>query len=67
MDRTLTCDCGFVARADDDVGLADEVRRHAWEAHEMPLSRDEALLLVFHAELVRATAISWRPRETDER
>jgi hypothetical protein len=57
VDKTLTCDCGFIARAPDDVGLATEVERHAREAHGMPLSHDEALLLVFHAELAAATAI----------
>ena len=57
MDKTLTCDCGFIARAPDDVGLATEVERHAREAHGMSLSHDEALLLVFHAELAAATAI----------
>ena len=56
MDQTLTCDCGFIARARDDVGLATEVRRHAWEVHGMPLSHNEALLLLFHAELAGATA-----------
>jgi hypothetical protein len=44
VDETLTCDCGFIARATDDVGLATEGRRHAWEAHRMPLTHDEALL-----------------------
>ena len=61
MDKTLTCDCGFIARAPDDVGLVTEVRRHAWETHEMPLSHDEALLLLFHAELAAVTAIPKRP------
>ena len=57
MDKTLTCDCGFIARAPDDVGLATEVRRHAWDAHGMPLTHDEALVLLFHVELAGATAI----------
>jgi predicted small metal-binding protein len=47
----ITCECGFEARAADEEGLIAEVRRHAAEAHCMPLSHDEALLLVFHAEL----------------
>jgi hypothetical protein len=64
VDKTLTCDCGFIARASDGVGLAAEVRRHAWEAHEMTLSHDEALLLLFHAELAGATAIPARPQTT---
>ena len=69
MDKTLTCDCGFIARAPDDVGLASEVRRHAWETHGMPLSHDEALLLLFHAELAALPAIAARPQiatETEE-
>ena len=66
MDKTLTCDCGFVAQARDDVGLAKEVRRHAWETHRMPLSHDEALLLLFHAELAGVTAIPARPQTATE-
>ena len=49
--RVITCECGFDARAADEEGLVAAVRRHAAEAHCMPLSHDEALLLVFHAEL----------------
>jgi hypothetical protein len=66
VDNKLTCDCGFVARASDGAGLATEVRRHAWETHGMPLSHDEALLLLFHAELAGATAILARPRAATE-
>jgi hypothetical protein len=69
VERVLTCECGFDARAADEEGLVAEVRRHAAEAHCMPLSYDEALLLVFHAELAgAATAIPARPQtaETEE-
>jgi hypothetical protein len=69
VDKTLTCDCGFIARAPDGVELATEVLRHAWEAHGMPLSHDEALLVLFHAELAGVTAIPARPQtptETEE-
>ena len=66
MDKTLTCDCGFIARAPDHVGLVTEVRRHAWEVHGMPLSHDEALLLLFHAELAGVTAIPARPQTATE-
>jgi hypothetical protein len=66
VDKTLTCDCGFIARAPDDVGLATEVLRHAWEAHGMPLSHDEALLLLFHVELAGATAIPSTTTATEE-
>jgi hypothetical protein len=51
VDKALQCDCGFEARADDESGLVEAVRRHAWEAHQMALSREEALLLAFRVEL----------------
>ena len=54
VDRVLHCDCGFEARATDEDGLVTEVRSHAWEAHGMALSHDEALLLAFQAELATA-------------
>ena len=47
----LQCDCGFQARATDSDGLVAEVQRHAREGHGMALSREEALLLAFSAEL----------------
>jgi hypothetical protein len=51
VDKVLHCDCGFEARAAHEDGLVAQVKRHAWEAHGMALSHDEALLLVFRAEL----------------
>jgi predicted small metal-binding protein len=59
----ITCECGFEARAADEEGLVAEVRRHAAEAHCMPLSHDEALLLVFRAELA---AQPTTPHETTD-
>jgi hypothetical protein len=54
VDRLLHCDCGFEARAEHEEGLVAEVQRHAWEAHGMALSHDEALLLAFRVELREA-------------
>ena len=51
IEKVLQCDCGFEARAEHEDGLVAEVRRHAWEAHDMSLSPDEALLLASRAEL----------------
>jgi predicted small metal-binding protein len=45
VEWVLHCECGFEARAADEVGLAAEIRRHALDAHRMPLSDDEALEL----------------------
>jgi hypothetical protein len=53
VDKVLHCDCGFEARAAHDEGLVAEAQRHAWEAHGMPLSRDEALVIAFRAELTQ--------------
>lgn len=65
MDKVIRCHCGFEARAGQEDGLVTEVQRHASEAHGMPLSHDEALLLTFRAEL-DATAPSQKPvKEAD--
>ncbi len=60
IEKVLQCDCGFEARAEHEDGLVAEVRRHAWEAHGMALSPDEALLLACRAELA-ATPPSRKP------
>ena len=66
VERVLRCECGFDARAADAEGLVAEIRRHAAEAHCMPLSYDDALLLVFHAELAGAPAIPQTATEKGE-
>jgi Protein of unknown function (DUF1059) len=60
VDKVIHCDCGFDARSEHEYGLVAEVRRHAWEAHGMALSQDEALVLAFRAAL-DATAPSRKP------
>jgi hypothetical protein len=60
MEKVLQCDCGFEARADHEYGLVAEVQRHAWVAHGMALSPDQALLLAFRAAL-DATSPSREP------
>lgn len=66
MDRVLRCDCGFEARAKDEEGLVEEVRRHAWEAHGMALTCDEALVLAARAELDPVHVVeSGLPREEE--
>jgi hypothetical protein len=68
MDKTLTCNCGHEARAGDDDALAAEVQRHAWQAHGMALSHQEALLLVFRGEPTRlpTTARTTRTESNEE-
>jgi hypothetical protein len=70
VERAIRCECGFDARATDEEGLVAEVRRHAAEAHCMPLSHDEAVLLVFHAELAEqptTTRTTKDPSEKEEK
>jgi hypothetical protein len=64
VDKTLTCECGYEAHAGDDDALVADVRRHAWRAHRMPLSHQEALLLVFRGEL---NGLPTTPRTTSTR
>ena len=51
MNDALHCHCGFATRAESENELVAEVRSHAWEAHGMALSYDEALVLTLRAEL----------------
>ena len=64
MDNVLHCDCGFEARAGDEDGLVEAIQRHAQEAHGMALSRDDALLLAFRAELDEAPTTISRQKTT---
>jgi hypothetical protein len=64
MDKTLTCDCGYEARAGDAEALAVEVQRHASRAQGMALPHQEALLLVFRGELALLPTTA-RPTRTD--
>jgi hypothetical protein len=65
--KTLTCDCGYEAQAEDDDALVAEVQRHAWQTHGMALSDQEALLLIFRGELNGLPTTSRRkPTRSDE-
>jgi predicted small metal-binding protein len=64
---SLQCDCGFEARAGDEDGLVEEVRRHAMQAHGMELSHDEALLLTFRAQLGRLHVLDTGSSEKEEK
>ena len=66
VDTVLHCDCGFEASAGDEDELVAKVQSHAWEAHGMALSHDEALLLAFRAELRESAQRAVSPRETTE-
>jgi Protein of unknown function (DUF1059) len=66
--RVLRCDCGFEARGEHEEGLAEEVERHAREAHGLPLSHEEALLLSRRAPGASAErAVAYPPERVSGR
>jgi Protein of unknown function (DUF1059) len=64
--EVVRCDCGFEARAANEDALVVAIQSHAREAHGMPLSHEDALLLAFRAELDQ-TAPTTGPRTTTDR
>lgn len=50
-DKTLRCDCGYRLRAGTEELQVAEVRRHAWDAHGIPFSSEEALAVLLRFEL----------------
>jgi predicted small metal-binding protein len=61
--NVLRCDCGYEVTADTDEELAAGVRRHAIEAHGMPFTAEDALLVALRAELDRLSASDGNERE----
>ena len=47
----LRCDCGYRLRARTEELQVAEVRRHAWEAHGISFSTEEALAVLLRLEL----------------
>ena len=45
MTKKVQCDCGFVARAEDENTLLDVVQKHAKEVHDMDLTREQILAM----------------------
>jgi predicted small metal-binding protein len=45
MAKVITCDCGFVVRGDDDDQLVANAQEHAKEAHNMDITREQALAI----------------------
>ena len=50
-DKILRCDCGYRLRAGTEQLQVAEVRRHAWEAHDISFSTEEALAVLLRLEL----------------
>ena len=45
MAKVINCDCGFVVRGDDDDQLVTNAQKHAKEAHNMDITREQALAI----------------------
>ena len=50
-DKIFRCDCGYRLRARTEQRRVAEVRRHAWEAHGISFSAEEALAVLLRLEL----------------
>jgi hypothetical protein len=50
-DKIIRCDCGYPLRARTEQRQVAEVRRHAWEAHAISFSAEEALVVLLRLEL----------------
>ncbi|HET7857202.1 MAG TPA: hypothetical protein VFL41_12155 [Gaiellaceae bacterium] len=57
IDKALRCDCGYRLRARTEQRQAAEVLRHAWEAHGISFSTEEALAVLLRLELEEG---AWR-------
>jgi predicted small metal-binding protein len=50
-DKMIRCDCGYCVQARTEQRQVAEVRRHAWEAHGISFSTEEALAVLLRLEL----------------
>jgi hypothetical protein len=52
-DKIIRCDCGYCLRTRTEQRQVAEVRPHAWEAHGISFSTEEALAVLLRVELER--------------
>lgn len=50
-DKRICCDCGYRVRGGSEEQQVAEVRRHAWQAHRISFSTEEALAVLLRLEL----------------
>ena len=50
-DKIIACDCGYRLQTRTEEHQVAEVRRHAWEAHRISFSTEEALAVLLRIEL----------------
>ena len=51
VEPSLRCDCGYEVVGSDEESLVAEIRRHAWEAHGVAFTDEEALAVILRHEL----------------
>lgn len=49
--KSIRCDCGYRVRGTTEERQVAEVRRHAWDAHGISFSTEEALAVLLRLEL----------------
>ena len=64
-DKTIRCDCGYRVRGSTEGCQAADVRRHAWEAHGISFSTEDALAILLRREL-EPSERQWADRATAE-
>ena len=45
MQKVINCPCGFVVKGSSDDEIVAKAQEHARQAHQMELSRDQALAM----------------------
>jgi predicted small metal-binding protein len=45
MKKVINCPCGFVLEGESDDDVVQKAQTHAKQAHQMDLSRDQALAM----------------------
>jgi predicted small metal-binding protein len=50
-DKIVRCDCGYRLRGRSEERQVADVRRHAWEAHGISFSTEEALAVLLRSQL----------------
>ena len=53
-DKILRCDCGYRLRAETGEHRVTEVRRHAWDAHGVTFSTDDARAVLLRLDAAMA-------------
>lgn len=49
--KIIRCECGYRLRARAEESQVAEIRRHAWEAHGISFSTEEAFAVLLRLEL----------------